>query len=140
MTLFFITGLFAFASMTQGQTPDFKSVTFESMTRGGNRMIQVTPDSVVLVSKQQKRTFKTDKGDWQKVVKVLESIKLNEIEKYPAPTSKRSYDGAWHSTLQILDGDDKQYSSNSFDDEVAPKELSPLMKCLKDIETRYQKK
>ena len=140
MLLFFMYSLIALASTVQDPAADFKSVSFESMTRGGNRLIQVTADSVVLVKERQKRTFKTDKGDWQKIVKVLGSIKLNEIEKYPAPTSKRSYDGAWHSTLQVLDSNDKLYSSNSFDDEVAPKELSPLMKGLKDIESRYQKK
>jgi hypothetical protein len=126
--------------MTQDQTSDFKSVTFESMTRGGNRFVEVRADSIVVMKNRQKKTFKTDKADWQKVVKIVQALKLNEIETYPAPTSKRAYDGAWHSTLQVIGASDKQYSSNSFDDEVAPKELLSLMKCLKEIETQYSKK
>lgn len=140
MLTFLLYSLLAIATMTQDQTSNFKSVTFESMTRGGNRFVEVRADSIVVIKNRLKKTFKTDKADWQKVVKTVQALTLNEIETYPAPTSKRAYDGAWHSTLRVMDANDKQYSSNSFDDEIAPKELLTLMKCMKEIETRYSKK
>jgi hypothetical protein len=140
MLTYLLYSLLAVVNMTQVQTSDFKSVTFESMTRGGNRLVEVRADSIVLMKSREKRTFKTDKVDWLKITKIVQALKLNEIETYPAPTSKRSYDGAWHSTIRVVDANDKHYSSNSFDDEVAPKELLSLMKRLKEIETQYSKK
>lgn len=58
--------------------------------------------------------------------KMISQLSLKEINSYEAPTKKRHYDGAPHTTISVFQ-DDEKFSSQTFDGGFPPKQLEVLV-------------
>jgi hypothetical protein len=111
-------------------------IEFTSFTRGFQKQAFFSADSVVQISNKRgvmtvsKR--KIDSLAWQTLMKAVEEVQLSTLKDLPAPSARRTFDGAMHSTLTIITADGSKYS-HSFDDEYPHEKLHPLMEAIKDL-------
>jgi hypothetical protein len=68
-------------------------------------------------------------AEWEELIKGIARISLAEIPELQSPTSRRSFDGARHSTIEIYTREGKSYT-HSFDDENPNEKLEPLMEII----------
>lgn len=125
------------------QNDTLSSIEFNSMTRGYQENVLLTIDSFSYrrMERNDSLVFSSamTKKMWNKLINALPSQKFVEINELPAPTQKRNYDGARHSTLTLNASSDTY--SHSFDDENPNEKLQALMKqiiCLRDDLLRKQ--
>src|SRR4051812_29110661 len=80
-------------------------ITFTSSTRGYQKEIFISPDSLIKTindrGKIQVTKRKLEAGVWEKLMASLGDLKLEEIPQLPSPTSGRSFDAAHHSSLIV---------------------------------------
>jgi len=131
--------LSVFMARGQNNQPAITKVEFTTLTRGYQKQIFISPDSVVKIvdgrsdeNKMSKR--KLSDGEWDAFVKETSGLVLKEIPSLPSPTSRRAFDGARHSTIVIRTGDGKSYS-HAFDDENPNEKLHGLMELIKKMDT-----
>ncbi len=114
----------------QAQVQKLKNLEFQSNTRGYQEKIVINKNKVhlVRVSPQGKidTTFSLSQKDWAQLNKLVKGINLKKISVVNAPTSYHILDGARASTITVRT-DDNSYTSKTFDNYNAPKELTPLM-------------
>lgn len=134
-----LTLLLALIAVFQSPSKDYKAVTFESFTRGGRISIRITPDSVFSDLDGIVTRAKVKSADWKALCNTLNKLNLNKLGDYQAPTSNRSMDAAWHSSIHV-NADDKEYSTVTFDNRNAPNEVKSLMNCINNLEKAYFKK
>jgi hypothetical protein len=107
-------------------------IEFNSLTRGFQKNVIVTPDSVVesvdgrQQSQNKLRKRKNDTAGWQALLKSLTEVDLQKISKLEPPSRRSAFDGARQSTLKIVDSHGNSYS-HTFDDENPNDALKPLM-------------
>jgi hypothetical protein len=81
-------------------------------------------------------TFKLNKKEWSDVLQLVAQLDLDGLESLVAPTEKRLYDGAAHSTVSVvIDG--KSYVSSSFDEGHPPAEINALVNKMLTISEKY---
>lgn len=132
---FFI--LFAIANTACAQNTMIQNLTFKSNTRGGQKLISVSESSINFTNNGVSSEHKTEVVDWKKIMSICDEVQLDKIESYDPPSEGRSRDAAWHSTLIIKTEDGSEYSTVSFDNAKAPKELDKIMSFLMDIDKKY---
>jgi hypothetical protein len=112
-------------------------ITFTSATRGYQKEIFISPDSLIKTinnrGKIQVVKRKLEPGTWEQVVASLGDLKLEEISQLPSPTAGRSFDAAHHSSL-IIQSKKGGTWSHAFDDESPNAKLLALMDTIKKID------
>jgi hypothetical protein len=132
--IFFLLSMFF---QTQGKS--YSEVMFESFTRGGRLSLTIKADSLIIMEDDVEMKFSVLANDWKKLAGLLDKLEIEKIGSYPAPSSGRSSDAAWHSTIKItVNG--KTYASSEFDNRNAPSKLKDVMNYITEIEKRYSKK
>jgi hypothetical protein len=110
-------------------------VAFTSATRGYQKQVFITKDSVKIILDGRAGNGITSRklsgGEWNDLLKSLDDMKLARITELESPTSRRAFDGARQSTITIF-SENKSFS-HSFDDENPHPELQPLMTCITKI-------
>jgi hypothetical protein len=131
--------LLLICSAGQCQSVNIRKVEFTTLTRGYQKQVFISQDSVVEIvdgrqedNKITKRSL--SKSEWDSLVKAIQSVDLKEVPALQSPTSRRAFDGARHSSIRISDADGKQYE-HSFDDESPHPNLKPLMDAILSIQS-----
>ncbi|HCM75672.1 MAG TPA: hypothetical protein DIS90_04785 [Cytophagales bacterium] len=118
------------------QTVVPQQILFTSQTRGYRETVSIEKDSIRIDLNGNLQSYKLAPSDWNKILKALEKVEYNKMPDYPAPTQARAYDAARHSTI-TLRVDDQPFSSATFDDTKAPRELSKVMVCIEALKKKY---
>jgi hypothetical protein len=118
-----------------GQSDNVERISFTSSTRGYEKQVFISKDSVVILldGRAGNKTIKRKLSDseWDDLQKCVRQLNLSEIPTLQSPTSRRAFDGARHSTLTLrING--KEYS-HTFDDEDPNAKLADLMKVITKI-------
>ncbi|MBT8244336.1 MAG: hypothetical protein HKP48_05385 [Winogradskyella sp.] len=111
-----------------GQNYDV-AVIYEARSRGSAKYIYVSKVKIMLsqdLSLQKMDEYPCNAKDWEEVKKLLDDIERKAFQNLKAPTDKRLYDGAAHTTLSIKQGD-VIYMTPSFDAGFPPKEIEELV-------------
>ena len=121
------------------QPEAFTRVEFTTGTRGYQKQVFITSDSVIQIvngRQDENKIIKhaTAPTDWKLLVESLKDIKLETIPALPSPTSRRTFDGARYSRIKVTTKDGKEYE-HSFDDEVPHADLKPLMDAILNIQS-----
>lgn len=131
--------LFMLFTMLQSPSKNYEVVVFESFTRGGTISIVIKPDSIQFKDNDIMTSSALKPADWKALCATLNKMAINQLGDYPAPTSNRAMDAAWHSTI-IVKMDGKDYSTTTFDNRNAPEKVKSLMSCISQLEKSYFKK
>lgn len=137
--LYFICITF-FASPAQCQsTGEVKKFEFTTLTRGYQKQVFITADSLIEIvdGRQEDNKIvkrKLEPAEWNELISGLESLKLESIPSLQSPTSRRAFDGARHSTITITTQDGKEWQ-HGFDDENPHPDLKAIMEVILRIET-----
>ncbi|WP_296381890.1 hypothetical protein [Winogradskyella sp.] len=105
------------------------TVIYKALSRGSFEYIQVSESEVLVSSDRNLKemdTYKCGKEDWNEISKLLKAIDIEAFQKLKAPTDKRLYDGAAHTTLSIIRGD-LYFTTPSFDEGHPPKDIEDLV-------------
>lgn len=136
ISIFWIVGIACIALAAKCQDDPVVKVDFTSLTRGYQREVSISKDSVLetISGPAEYRVIKNrlTADEWKEFVGALRGISLEEIPTLASPTSKRSYDGARHSTIVISTRDGKSYT-HGFDDEDPHQKLQSLMKAITKV-------
>ena len=104
-------------------------ITYQAMSRGSFQYIQIS-EGEVLVSTDKSLIkvdkYKCDAADWEALNKMLNDVNIKTFQKLKAPTDKRLFDGAAHTTLSLLK-DDVVIITPSFDEGHPPEEIKDLV-------------
>jgi hypothetical protein len=130
MNLIKIFTLFALFFSTAAHAQKVKNLEFQSNTRGFQEKIVINKNKVHLVriSPQGKvdTTFSLSQKDWAQLNKIVKGINLKHISVIKSPTEYSQTDGAKASTITV-NTEKESFTSSTFDNYNAPKELIPLM-------------
>lgn len=108
-----------------------QKIELTEQTRGTNRLITFSTNSVIVDLNGNKKTSTLSSSDWKNIIQEAELIDLEKLSTYEAPTTHRFTDGALASTI-ILTVDGKQYRSANFDSGQPPAELKAIYSKLKE--------
>lgn len=103
-------------------------VTYGSHTRGYHFTLTVF-NSYATISKEYKgksKRIEVDPADIIAIKDIISKLTLKDISTYEAPTKKRHYDGAPHTSISVFSNDEK-FSSQTFDGGFPPKPLADLV-------------
>lgn len=120
-------------------TQDMTQVKLHSSTRGGQKYIQATSDSLSFNLLSDTQTFEIDMAEWEELKNLVNDIDFKSILNYTSNSSGRSRDAAWHSKLSIKTLTNT-YNSNHFDDAEAPDQLLPVVRYLLELDKKYNAK
>ena len=129
------------ASHTAASQPDnnglIREIRFESSTRGYQKKVVFTPDSLFIVIQSMtvpdpKIKQQLSPGQWQQLTASLSGMELGEISKLESPTHGRETDAAKLSTITVYT-DNKTYA-HMFDDTNPNVKLQPLMTVISTLE------
>jgi hypothetical protein len=124
-------GLTACAVYSQ-KNNDVIKIEFSSLSRGYNKQISITKDSLIESSNvnrsAEKQTVKrkVSAKEWEKLIQSFGTIAIKEIANLQSPTMKRTFDGARHSTITVTTSTGEPVT-HSFDDEQPHTKLQKLM-------------
>jgi len=101
---------------------------YDSHTRGYHYTFTVYETYGTVIKEYQGEAIKVvvKEEDIAGLKKVISGVSLDKIGTYEAPTKKRHYDGAPHTTISIFTKG-KKYSSQTFDGGFPPKSLEVLV-------------
>lgn len=119
--------------------PEIVSVEVSKSSRGYSEEIRLTPDSVFTFKENRiegaapvRQVSPLPEGAWQKLVKTLDGVDLNELGQMPSPTMNRASDAAMHSSIRIRTAKGETYS-HGYDDEDPHPVLKPLLEMVRTI-------
>lgn len=122
---------------------DIKSIEFRTGSRGYNRQIYFTRDSVKLVinsmrdeDRSRNTTTALKADEWNKLISSLDGVNVQELGKLKSPTMKRAVDAADGSTLSVTT---TKESSHSFDNLDPDPHLKKLLEVVLEIEKDRKK-
>jgi len=103
-------------------------VVYDSHTRGYHYTFTVYQTYATVIKEYQGKAEKVvvKEEDITELKKVITGIVLDKIRTYEAPTKKRYYDGAAHTSITVFKKGEK-YSSQTFDGGFPPKALEVLV-------------
>jgi hypothetical protein len=132
------------ATAGQCQAPDVTRVEFTTMTRGYQKQVFLSQDSLISIidGRQQENKVakrKLSDGEWDLITASVQEIRLADINSLKSPTSRRTYDAARHSTIKLTTKDG-QGAEHSFDDESPNPKLKALMEAILKIDTGSSQK
>jgi hypothetical protein len=114
-------------------------IELKSQTRGGQKLILVSRDTVTFKLNESIHKRHIDKSQWNELLAKLKDMNVEHIEDYQSSSSDRSRDAAWHTRLSITNSEGT-FISSYFDDTNAPKELLPIVQYLLDLDKKYNSK
>jgi hypothetical protein len=106
--------LFIFA-MNPVPQETVKSVELSYITRGSNRNLMISSDSIVVSINDERHSYKTTAMQWKKIKNALKKVNLSGISSLKRPSTKSYSDGAMAAQL-IVETSVKKYESSNFDD------------------------
>jgi len=108
---------------------DSISLEYNTQSRSAYKSITVNKKSISTINKHgAKPIIKTSsEADWNKVIKALKTVDVENIPNLKAPSEKRFFDGAAIANLKIA-YNGNVYGSQSFDHGNPPKEIATLVK------------
>ena len=112
----------------QDDTQETPIVTYGSHTRGYHFTLTVF-NSYATISKEYKgksKRIEVDPADIIAIKDIISKLTLKDISTYEAPTKKRHYDGAQHTSISVFSNNEK-FSSQSFDGGFPPEPLAELV-------------
>jgi hypothetical protein len=114
--------------LEKGETQTDPIAIYDSHTRGYHYTYTVyeTYATVVKEYKGKPENVAVVESDIADLKKIIAEISVDKIGTYEAPTKKRHYDGAPHTTISIFKKGEK-YSSQTFDGGFPPKALEVLV-------------
>ena len=107
-----------------------KSVELSYITRGSNRNLMITPDSIVVSINEERHSYKTSTTQWKKIVVALKKVNLKGISTLKRPSTKSFSDGAMAAQLNVKTSL-KEYDSSNFDDNRPPLKLVGIIDIMK---------
>jgi hypothetical protein len=111
-------------------TETIKSVELSYQTRGMQKFLLISPDSIEVRINDKISHYKTSKTQWLKIIKTFDKIKLSGISKLKRPSTKSFYDGALMGNLKVTTNL-KEYNSVGFDHDMPPTALVKTIDVMK---------
>ncbi len=122
-------------STNYSQKETIKSVELSYQTRGMQKFLFITSDSIQVKINDKISNYKTTKAQWQRITKTFDKMKLNSISTLKRPSTKSYHDGAMMSQLKIM-SNLKEYDSVGFDHDMPPvalvKTINAMKACVKN--------
>jgi hypothetical protein len=111
-------------------------VIYDSHTRGYHFTATVYNSFVTVVKELNGKAerLNVDQEDINDLKIIISKMSLKEIRSYEAPTKKRHYDGAPHTTISVFSNDEK-FSSQQFDGGFPPEALAVLVNKVLSLST-----
>ena len=109
---------------------NISKIELTEMTRGTNRSIEILSNSKNTKINGVSTQSKISSDSWAKLNKEANSLSLEKLNSYAAPTTDRYHDGALAATIKITTASGQVYESQSFDAGKPPKELAALYNLL----------
>lgn len=107
-----------------------KSVQLSYITRGSNRHLMISCDSIVVNINEDRHSYKTTAAQWRKIKIALKKVNLKGISSLKRPSTKSFSDGAMAAQLSVVTSL-KKYESSNFDDSKPPLKLVGLIEMMK---------
>ena len=123
--------LFIFV-MNPSPKETIKSVEISYITRGSNRNLMISSDSIILNINENKRSYKTTATQWKKIKNALKKVKISGISSLKRPSTKSYSDGAMAAQLSVQTSL-KKYESSNFDDSNPHLKLVNLINSMKSV-------
>ncbi|WP_308991515.1 hypothetical protein QLS71_005730 [Mariniflexile litorale] len=98
-------------------------------SRGSYQLITITKKSISVVSKRDENPVvkSCSNSNWNKILKVLKPVDIENLPNLKAPSENRFFDGASIANFKIIYNGDT-YKTPSFDHGNPPKEIARLVK------------
>ena len=109
---------------------NISKIELTEMTRGTNRSIEILSNSKNTKINGVSTQSKISSDSWAKLNKEANSLSLEKLNSYAAPTTDRYHDGALAATIKIKTASGQVYESQSFNAGKPTKELAALYKLL----------
>ena len=109
-----------------------KSVELSYITRGANRNLMISSDSIVLNINENKHCYKITVAQWKKIKNALKKVNLSGISSLKRPSTKSFSDGAMAAQLSV-ETSLKKYQSSNFDDSNPHLKLVGLINTMKSV-------
>ena len=118
---------------------EVSKIGFTTLTRGFQKQVFISKDSVIEIIDGRQEANKVtkkriDKSEWDLLTESLKQVDVAEVPSLPAPSSRRAFDGARHSTITLTTTDGKEWM-HTFDDESPHPKLKALMEAILRIES-----
>ncbi|MGB0896993.1 MAG: hypothetical protein ACPGU9_07660 [Flavobacteriaceae bacterium] len=116
------------AKLNQGKLQEAPLVIYDSHTRGYHFTATVynTYLTVTKTYNGKPETIEVSPKDIEDLKTIISELSLQNINKHEAPTKKRHYDGAPHTTISVISNGEK-FTSQTFDGGFPPKALEVLV-------------
>jgi len=114
------------------KTSDIKEIIYNAITRGRSENITLRGSTLQYKTTKESIFINLTKEQLEKVNTEVSKINLNEINTLKAPTNKRFYDGAMHTSI-LIKSNSMEYTSATFDDTNPPAELKALCDLLLNL-------
>ena len=114
-------------NLAQKETPTAVELSYQ--TRGTQKTLHITADSIVVSINGEKQNFQTTPAQWKAITLELKKLNLKSIANLKRPTTKAFYDGAFAAQLKVITSL-KTYESTGFDSGTPPKALVKLIKSM----------
>jgi hypothetical protein len=105
---------------------------YNAITRGRSENITLRGSTLQYKTTKESIFINLTKEQLAKVNTEVSKINLNEINTLKAPTNKRFYDGAMHTSI-LIKSNSMEYTSATFDDTNPPAELKALCDLLLNL-------
>jgi hypothetical protein len=123
--------LFIFA-MNPVPKETVKSVELSYITRGSNRNLMISSDSIVVSINDERHSYKTTAIQWKKIIATLKKVNLKGISTLKRPSTKSFSDGAMAAQLSV-ETSVKKYESSNFDDNKPHLKLVGIIETMKSV-------
>ena len=117
-------------STNYSQKETIKSVELSYQTRGMQKFLFITSDSIQVKINDKISNYKTTKAQWLRITKTFDKMKLNSISTLKRPSTKSYHDGAMMSQLKVITNL-KEYDSIGFDHDMPPVALVKTINAMK---------
>lgn len=117
------------ATTKQEKNSDLYSFEYEALTRGSYKKIVITQDTVTTIKDHEMKEVISrpiSKTDWDKLVKALDKVNVEDLENLKAPSNKNHADAALAANLKVIKKD-KTYGTPTFDHGNPPAEIAKLV-------------
>jgi hypothetical protein len=109
---------------------NLKVVELSYITRGSNRNLMISSDSIIVSINEERHSYKTTSTQWKKIKTALKKINLSGISGLKRPSTKSYSDGAMAAQLVVVTSV-KKYESVNFDHNNPPAKLVDFINVMK---------
>ncbi len=108
-------------------------IVYTASSRGYYQKIIVHNQEIIIskdrFEESQGVTSKISEANWNELISLLQSVKLDSLSSYKVPTQRRFYDGAAIANLKVT-YKEKEYQTSDFDHGTPPLEIEYFVKKL----------